>query len=297
MHAHAGRLPWYAAGLAAMLAAALAGCGSSPSSTSTSAFSSAAAAPPASALAAVKLAAQTANGANSYTGTMTLRATAKGGTAGSAETSMSASFAERVRPSLLARAEIASLDAGGSSLPGGLTEIITPGTFYMKWPFLTRALHLTKPWLAVPVATLNSRSGVNFSQIFTQAQSGGPLTQSAMLAGAANVRKAGTGTVDGVPVTEYTGTLSIARGLRHLSGSTKSAVQKELTAAGITTARFTVWIDAQHTVRKAVITEDGSSMTETIITTITSINQPVNVQVPAASQTAPLPGGALGSLG
>jgi hypothetical protein len=94
-------------------------------------------------------------------------------------------------------------------------------------------------------------------------------------------------------VTEYTGTLSLDKGIQYLSGSAKSQVQKDIAAAGLTTETFTVWIDGQHTMRKAVIIEDGTALTETITVTIDSINQPVNITVPAANQVSQLPSGAL----
>ena len=97
-------------------------------------------------------------------------------------------------------------------------------------------------------------------------------------------------------MTEYTGTLSLDKGISYLSGSVKSEVQKEMTAAGIITATFSVWIDAQNTMRKAVINENGTALNETITVTIGTLNQPVNISVPAAGQTTPLPGGALSSL-
>jgi hypothetical protein len=107
----------------------------------------------------------------------------------------------------------------------------------------------------------------------------------------------GTGTLDGVPVTEYTGTVSLDKGMQYLSGSAKAAMQKQITAAGLTTATFTVWVDGQRVMRKAVITERGTALTEVVTVAISSINQPVNIQVPAADQTTALPSGALGGLG
>ena len=49
--------------------------------------------------------------------------------------------------------------------------------------------------------------------------------------------------------------------------------------------------------RKAVITENGTALTEVITFTVTSLNQPVRIPIPAASQTTSLPSGDLGSLG
>jgi hypothetical protein len=94
-----------------------------------------------------------------------------------------------------------------------------------------------------------------------------------------------------VPVTEYTGTTDLTKAAAALSGSNKSQLQQEITKAGLSTATFTVWIDSQHVTRKAVVHETGKTISETITTTITSINQPVNIAVPTAGQTAPLPTG------
>ena len=112
-----------------------------------------------------------------------------------------------------------------------------------------------------------------------------------------DVRKIGTGTIDGVPVTEYTGTVSIDKGMQYLTGSAKTAMQKEAAADGLSTSTFTVWVDRQSVMRKAVITENGTALSEVVSVTITSLNQPVRIPIPAASQTTSLPSGDLGSLG
>lgn len=289
MRARINRSPLYAAGLTAILGAALAGCAAASSGTNTAA--------PSSPLDAVKLAAKTASGANSFTGTMSLQATAKSGATGSGGVSMTASMAEQLHPSLLAEVQIGKLSAAGSTLPGGMTGLLTPSTLYLKWSFLTQELHLAKPWLVIPVGAMSKSSGINFSQIFSQATSSSPLNESRMLAGATNVRQVGTGIMDGVPVTEYTGTFSIDKGLQYLSGSAKAAVRQEVSAAGLSTAKFTVWIDAQRVMRKAVITESGTALTETVTVTVTSLNQPVSIQIPPVGQTTTLPSSALGSLG
>lgn len=300
MHSGAARWPLYTAGITVIVAAAITGCSANSSSHAGAGAGGSASQAPASALDTVKLAAKTASSANSFTGTMDLRATAKPGAAGSSGStralSMSATFAEQLHPSLLASVSIASLSTAGTSLPGGLTEVITPSTLYLKWSFLTQALHLSKPWLAVPVSSISKSSGVNLGQMLNQATGNGPLAQSQMLQGATSVRQVGTGSIDGVPVTEYTGTLPLDKGISYLSGAAKAQLQQAMASAGFTQATFTVWIDGQHTVRKAVVTEAGKDVTETITTTITSVNQPVNIAVPAAGQTSPLPGGDLGSL-
>ena len=89
----------------------------------------------------------------------------------------------------------------------------------------------------IPVSALSKSTGINFSQLFSQATSSSPLNESQLLAGASDVRKVGTGTIGGVPVTEYTGTVSLNKGLQYLTGSFKTAMQKEIAAAGLTRRR------------------------------------------------------------
>ena len=84
---------------------------------------------------------------------------------------------------------IGTLSAAGSTLPGGMTEIITPSNLYLKWSFLTQELHLAKPWLVIPVSALSKSTGINLSQLFSQATSSSPLNESQMLAGASDVRQ------------------------------------------------------------------------------------------------------------
>lgn len=290
MQVGTSRLPLYAAGLALLSSATLAGCAVSASSTAGAKASTATTASP---LQEVKLAAQTAQHANTLTATMDLRMTVKPGATTATGTvgdmSMTMTFAEQLHPSLLVSANVGSLTSAGMTLPGQIAEILTPTAVYLKWPYLTQSLHMTKPWLSIPFSAINNSSGLNLSQLVNQANGNSPLTQSQMFAGASSVRKVGTGTIDGVPVTEYSGTVPLAKAIANLTGNAKSQLQQQIASAGLTTATFTEWIDNQHQPRKAVITEVGTSVTENITMTITSINQPVNITVPPASQTSPLP--------
>jgi hypothetical protein len=296
MQAGGFRWPLRAAGLAVIAAMAVAGCATGSSSAAKGGSTSAA---PVSAVEAVKLASQTTGKVNSFTATMDIQITVPQGTAsstglGSGSMDISATLAERLRPTLLMSMTLGSFSTGGTSLPGGLTELITPTALYMKWSYLTQQMHLTKPWLEIPLSALGSKSGVNLSQLLNQASGNGPLTQSQMLAGATSVREVGTGTVGGVPVTEYTGTVPLDKAMSYLSGSAKTTVQQLIASGGLTTEKFTVWIDGQHQLRKAIITMNGKALSETVNMTVTSINQPITVTVPPASETTQVPASALG---
>lgn len=308
----AGTVRWttYGVGLAALATAAVTGCSSSSSSAAASGTSSPAAsgtsAQSTDATGTVQLAAKTTADATSVTGNLVLQITSKAGAsasaspaasaaAGSGNLSATATFAERLRPSLTGSVTYQSMSSGGTTLPGGLSAIITPTEFYLKWSYLTDALKLSKPWLAIPVSQLSQSSGVNLSQILGSAAGGSPLSGSQVLSGASSVRKVGTGTVGGIPVTEYTGTLDLDKSLAALSGTTKTQLQQAITKSGFKTGTFTVWVDGSHQIRKEVATLTGSTMTETTTTTITSINKPVNISLPAANQTTTAPTSSLSS--
>jgi hypothetical protein len=67
-----------------------------------------------------------------------------------------------------------------------------------------------------------------------------------------------------------------------------------MASAGITSETFTIWVDGNNLLRKVVTTAAGTGLTETVVMTVTSINQPAAVAIPPASETSPLPAGALG---
>jgi hypothetical protein len=311
------RCAWYAAGFAAVAAAALAGCGAAPgtaasgSTASTAGTASPASTAPSSAAAskspaasgggttgatsAVTLAARSAATATSVSGTVSVQASANGtaaagtpsGTSGAA--SIAGTFTERLRPSVEASADLSWVSAGGKALPGGISEVFTPTTVYIKAPALTKQLHQSKPWVSVSVATLTHGALANLGQTLSSPSDNGPLTEAQLLNGATTVHQAGATTLNGVKVTEYTGTINLAKAAASMTGSSRSTLEQQIKAAGLTTATFTVWVDGQHVARKAVINEDGKTFKETVTTTITTVNQPVNISVPPASQTTPVP--------
>jgi hypothetical protein len=241
---------------------------------------------------AIQLAANISRAVNSFTATMDIRL--KGG---ANSVNLAGTITEQIRPSLLAKANFSSFNVAGQSFPGGMSEIITPSSAYIKLSMLTQALHTSKQWIAISFSSLSKASGVNLGSLFSQLQTSSPLSQSQLFAGATNVRRVGTGVVDGVPVTEYTGSVSMTQALAKLPASLRTSLGADIEKAGIGAAKFTEWIDAQHQVRKVVVTETGSAFSETITTTVTSINQPVTIQVPPASETTSLPASILNAAG
>lgn len=234
---------------------------------------------------AITLAANQAKQVNSFGSTMSMTMS------GTVSGTMGGTMRIRNRPSLLADADFSTFDVGGQSLPGGMHEILTDRSIYLKMALLSRELH--KPWVKISFSSLQQGTGVNFSQLTQQVQSNNPLVQTRMLAAAQDVRKAGTQTIGGVSTTHYTGSYPISAGLAKLPASERAVAQKGLRTLGIKTVRFNVWIDGQHQTRKIVVTETGSVETLTVTMQVTGINQPVSVTLPPASQVATIPASAL----
>ena len=185
---------------------------------------------------------------------------------------------------------------GKDVLPGGSDGVVTPTLVYIRAAVLSRYFHTTKPWLALSPATylalsakLQSLTPVTPGTFFGDLSFGvGLLTTST------DVRAVGTGSVNGVPVTEYEGTYSAASGLAYMTANLGSAgsaqVSKQVTAMGLTTVRFRVWLDSQQRPLKLVLIEAGTHASVTVTQTIVSINQPANIQFPLASETYTVPG-------
>jgi hypothetical protein len=186
---------------------------------------------------------------------------------------------------------------GKDVLPGGSDSVVTPTVYYIRTAVLSRYYHTTKPWVELTPATFltvsaklrnstPSAPGGTFS--------GDPMFGVGLLTTSTDVRAVGTGSVNGVRVTEYEGAYSVASGIAYITATlgstfTASAV-KQVTAMGLTTVRFRAWLDPQQRPLKLVLIEAGTHMNLTVTQTIMSINQPVNIQFPLASETYVVPG-------
>lgn len=236
---------------------------------------------------AVRLAAAFARQATSVTANVTVHAT------GTTALSLSGTTRERTQPSPIAEASFPDTTVGGQAIAGGLTEIATNTAVYLRFSALN-GLAGGKAWLKLPFSEFGGAlGGLNIGQLIQQAQDNNPLTQTQLLAGATNVRKVGTSTINGVPVTEYTGSYPVPAAAARLPASTRAIVERDLTKAGISSVSFDVWLDGQQQTRKLIVTDHGGKESLTITMVVTSVNQPVTISLPPAAQTATL---SLGSL-
>lgn len=185
---------------------------------------------------------------------------------------------------------------GKDVVPGGSDGVVTPTVLYIRAAVLSRYYHTAKPWVELTSATFLTVSAKahNSTPAAPGTFFGNPMLGVGLLTTSTDVRAVGTGSVIGVPVTEYEGAYSAASGLAYLTATLGSAVSaqtsKRVTAMGLTTVRFRVWFDSQQRPLKLVLIEAGTHANLTVTQTIVSINQPANIQFPLASETYIVPG-------
>lgn len=262
--------------------ATLAGCGSGGSGKAAGTGPSAAAAHSMPVSRALDLAASQAQKVTSFTATMDISSS------GSLAMHMVGTLAERLKPTVLAHQSF-SVKSAGVSVPGGMETLLTQNAVYLKMSSLARTTG--KPWVKLSFSSLKHSMGLDLAPLLHQLQGNNPLAQAQMLPAATNVHEAGSGqTVDGVETTEYTGTLDVAKAMTRLAPSLRKLAGPAMAMTGISKAHFSVWIDADHQVRKLVETEPGKNYRVASTMVITSINQPVTIHVPPASQVTSMPG-------
>jgi hypothetical protein len=290
VHSRVTRVPLLAAaiGAIAILAAGCSGAGTSPSASGGGTKAGAVAQP--TPQQALLLAAHTSENVNTVSATVSVQASTPSGTLNVAGT-----VDERLHPSLTGEVNFTTFSVAGQSAPGGLAEIITTDAVYMKYSQLTQGLHTTKPWAEIQLKSLGA-TGSALSSLLTEAQSDNPVTQTELLAHSKTVHKVGTGVVDGVPVTEYAGTYSMSQALATLPASVRSTLSQDISSSGISSAHFTIWLDAQQHPRKIVVTETGTSVSETITEDNIVLNPPVNVQLPTSAETYVVPASDLSGI-
>jgi hypothetical protein len=274
------RVQLFAAAFCGVAVVASAGCSSSPStpsggSSSPTASSSAVAHGTASTLPvrqALYLALEQGKKDTSALGNINVQVT------GASSSSSSGTMRMQFKPSTVISS---AMQIQGSSKTVSLDEITAGNTLYLKTASLTVATG--KPWAAVP-----SPAGAIASQ--PSMANPNPLQDIELLFSSNDFHVVGPATVNGVATTEYQGSYPASDALKGLKPSEIKAIGSSIHGL----IDESVWIDGQHQLRRVVTTEHVSAVTIVITMNITSVNVPLTVAIPPASQVSHLPLSALG---
>jgi hypothetical protein len=229
---------------------------------------------------AIRLAASAAGRVNSLTATLSV--TAASGPA----SSLTGDMKIQLKPTPLIAANFSVSSAG--SAPIGIGEILTGDSIYFRDPSLTKVSG--KPWIKISFSQLDSKLGVSFSSLVQNLENSNPLAQTRLFTASHDVHAVGTAVVNGVPTTEYVGSYKPGAALSALSPQLRKLLGPMLKTMGARAVSFDVWIDAQHLVRKAVSHEMLNGQSVTSVYNVTSVNQPISVTLPPASEVGTIPG-------
>jgi hypothetical protein len=243
------------------LAASVAGCGSS--------------AAPMTPRTAIGLAADKIQSVTSMTATFSDQIT------GTVAETTSGTVKVQVKP-LLAKVDVTA-SADGQTFP--IEEIMSAQTLYLSSSILSVFTgHTGKAWFEIPLANLSGNFGTSPTGLLQDVQNGNPLTQTEMLAAAKNVRSLGTQVINGVRTTHYAGSFTASAALGSLTPGLRKQIGPllEMVSGDI---RFNAWIDAEHEVRRVTEVETVSGETVHSTINVTSVNRPVHITPPPASET------------
>jgi hypothetical protein len=157
-----------------------------------------------------------------------------------------------------------------------MDEITAGSTLYLKLPSL--AVATGKPWAAVPSPAGSASAG---SASMTTPN---PLEDIQLLLTAGDLHAAGTQIVDGVNTSVYEGSYPASSALDGMKASELKSIGSTLHGS----IDETVWLDAQHQLRRVVTTEDVSGLTITITMDITAVNVPLHITLPPSNQVSHL---------
>lgn len=200
---------------------------------------------------------------------------------------VSATVAMQLKPTLLAEVRM-NLGPHGMVLD----EILTTRAIYMRLPALPALPgDRGKPWVKVSLSKLPG--GITPAKLFAKLRGIDPLAANPLGVGkllrlAKNLRIVHGPVVDGVPTTEYAGTIPLP-GLATLFPAAKGNMASAPAALRKTGLPFRVWIDGQDQVRRLMLSIGTHGRSVMLTINVTSINQPVRIVLPPASKISAVP--------
>jgi hypothetical protein len=172
-----------------------------------------------------------------------------------------------------------SVNAAGSAIP--ISGIVTSNAMYLK---LGVALPLPATvqgkWIEIPFARLGPSS--EFASLVHSFEDDNPVSALQVLLAVKDVRDAGTQTVDGMQTTKYTGSFTPSAALKLLPASERTATGQALKLVKGNVA-VSVWTHGGQIVKYADV-EHLVNSTVTVSVRYLSVNKPVSIAVPPASQ-------------
>ncbi|MFY1686862.1 LppX_LprAFG lipoprotein [Plantactinospora sp. WMMB782] len=151
---------------------------------------------------------------------------------------------------------------------------------YVEVPEADRADLDGKRWFKMDLGAAGAQAGMDFTK---QLEDVDPTKQVKTLLATEGTTVVGEETVNGVATVHYTVTSPVATYLGQVDADARKTVEQELTKNGIKEVKIDLWVDEQYLPRRAHMVM--GTMSDMKID-YTDYGKPVNIETPAASETA-----------
>src|SRR5262245_3252035 len=165
---------------------------------------------------------------------------------------------------------------------------------YMSFPFMTRALPGSKPWIRIDLEQLAGRMGLDLGALMQSGQSNPAQQLDYLRSVTGDLKELGKGTVRGVSTTHYRGTVDLEDYVKLVPEARRKSARKtieqlEKTMRGRSTYPVDVWVDSSDQVRRMAFDMTSDTLNGMVTTKMQmdlfDFGAPVNVDLPAKSQT------------
>ncbi|WP_433512766.1 LppX_LprAFG lipoprotein [Nonomuraea sp. CA-143628] len=191
------------------------------------------------------------------------------------------------KPQLAVDLTLDTLDMGGKGLPGGARAVLQGDAVYVKVEALKELVGATKPWIKVPLTDVGGQDQVK--TYLDQIQQFDLAAVTKMVTASQDIKAAGTETVGGVDTTHYSGTFPVDAAVQQLPADKQEAARSGL--AELKDIKFDIWVGSDGLPRKLALNgeKEGATLDATLL--FKGFNEAVNIQTPPADQIGELPKG------
>jgi hypothetical protein len=165
---------------------------------------------------------------------------------------------------------------------------------YMRFPFMTKALPGSKPWIRIDMQQLGKRVGLDFGALMQSGQSNPTQQLDYLRSVSGDLKELGKEAVGGVETTHYRGTVDLDEYVKLVPEAQRASVRKtiqqvEKNMGGRSTYPVDVWVDQSDQVRRMAFDMKSDTPQGTLTTSmrmdLSDFGAPVNVELPSANQT------------
>jgi hypothetical protein len=139
-----------------------------------------------------------------------------------------------------------TVTAGGRQIP--VETIVTGNVLYMRSSVFAQTLTEGKQWIKVDLAELAKQRGTDLSSFLNASPT--PTNALAYLAGASDVKKVGSESVQGTKTTHYEVTVDLQRAASRAKGTVRASLERAISQSRLKTLPLDVWVDGSGYIRK-----------------------------------------------